>query len=707
MRIQHNLAALNAYRQLGNNNSALSKNLEKLSSGYRINRAGDDAAGLAISEKMRAQIKGLEAAQKNANDGISLVQTAEGALTEVHSMLNRMTYLATQSANGTYDNDVDRANLQAEVDSLLEEIDRISQSTNFNGLNLLDGSMDSKGSVVKGGEQTDVPIITDVATDPTNEVGEKTVLHGDAVTATKTSFEVDFHDTVVKGAAGDKLEVKIGGETFELEFKVGATAANGELEADTEISGEDLANAIKAKFDEAAGQNKLIDGQAFETTVDGTKIKFEQAAVPADQTEVVDPDMVFDLTLKPAGGAGGGTFTAGTPAAGTQFTGTVTGVDLTGTPTDTLNAGDADKIKALGTVKIGGVDVDLSGLTIDDTSSKQDAIDAVKQAVEDAFDTANTAGAAGTANYTQLDTVVVTATNNGFTVDFQETAQTYTPAAAGDSSQTGTINVGTINNVKGAAAAPGQLASTTFDLTEELVKDGATITIGKETYTFKVGADSKVADGTANVIDLSKFEDGDAKLLEAAREKLSQQNNTVFTIGYDKATQKMSIHEKVGNTEFLDELKTQAGFDSLVYANKATDTTPGKALVLQVGDTSEDFQKVSLDIKDMSTKGLGINGLSIGTQEDAADAIKKIKDAINTVSSQRGDLGAVQNRLEHTINNLGVQAENITAAESRIRDTDMAEEMMAYTKNNILVQAAQAMLAQANQVPQGILQLLQ
>ncbi len=707
MRIQHNLAALNAYRQLGNNNSALSKNLEKLSSGYRINRAGDDAAGLAISEKMRAQIKGLEAAQKNANDGISLVQTAEGALTEVHSMLNRMTYLATQSANGTYDNDVDRANLQAEVDSLLEEIDRISKSTNFNGLNLLDGSMDSKGSVVKGGEQTDVPIITDVATDPTNEVGEKTVLHGDAVTATKTSFEVDFHDTVVKGAAGDKLEVKIGGETFELEFKVGATAANGELEADTEISGEDLANAIKAKFDEAAGQNKLIDGQAFETTVDGTKIKFEQAAVPADQTEVVDPDMVFDLTLKPAGGAGGGTFTAGTPAAGTQFTGTVAGVDLTGTPTDTLNAGDAAKIKALGTVKIGGVDVDLSGLTIDDTSSKQDAIDAVKQAVEDAFDTANTAGAAGTANYTQLDTVVVTATNNGFTVDFQETAQTYTPAAAGDSSQTGTINVGTINNVKGAAAAPGQLASTTFDLTEELVKDGATITIGKETYTFKVGADSKVADGTANVIDLSKFEDGDAKLLEAAREKLSQQNNTVFTIGYDKATQKMSIHEKVGNTEFLDELKTQAGFDSLVYANKATDTTPGKALVLQVGDTSEDFQKVSLDIKDMSTKGLGINGLSIGTQEDAADAIKKIKDAINTVSSQRGDLGAIQNRLEHTINNLGVQAENITAAESRIRDTDMAEEMMAYTKNNILVQAAQAMLAQANQVPQGILQLLQ
>ncbi len=140
MRIQHNIAALNSHRNLTNNNSALSKNLEKLSSGYRINRAGDDAAGLAISEKMRAQITGLATAQKNAQDGVSLVQTAEGALTEVHSMLNRMVELATQSANGTYDNDVSRANLQSELDALLEEIDRIADSTNFNDIQLLDGT---------------------------------------------------------------------------------------------------------------------------------------------------------------------------------------------------------------------------------------------------------------------------------------------------------------------------------------------------------------------------------------------------------------------------------------------------------------------------------------------------------------------------------------------------------------------------------------
>ena len=141
MRIQHNIAAINSNRQLASNQNSISKNLEKLSSGYKINRAGDDAAGLAISEKMRSQITGLSKAQDNANDGISLVQTAEGALTEVHSMLNRMTELATQSANGTFDDTTDRSNLQKEVDSLLSEVDRISDSTNYNGINLLDGSL--------------------------------------------------------------------------------------------------------------------------------------------------------------------------------------------------------------------------------------------------------------------------------------------------------------------------------------------------------------------------------------------------------------------------------------------------------------------------------------------------------------------------------------------------------------------------------------
>ena len=855
MRIQHNLAALNAYRQLGNNNSALSKNLEKLSSGYRINRAGDDAAGLAISEKMRAQIKGLEAAQKNANDGISLVQTAEGALTEVHSMLNRMTYLATQSANGTYDNDVDRANLQAEVDSLLEEIDRISQSTNFNGLNLLDGSMDSEvGKVNSFGTKTDIPILEDVATDPTTEVGEKTVEHGKPTEAKGTSFEAYLHDSKVIGGEDNTVTVTIGEETVTLTFADTEDLANGVLQAGKEYDGAGLATAIAGVLnakgtDQGAAAGK-IQGQEFTITAVGDKITFQQTNPPANATELVDADLAFKIESDIAGGgapdpgadpmqitgpnaagvtftdgnggaaatasfdlagfdvdkAGTVTFTVGgkdydveitedeiadktanpldaivagklktamdadkiTDATGGDFTVTVTGTaiqlqaanngaidadlatalgadiavaekapagraaaDFTGGgatagttinqaaggdfTTGTVDATMIGAVNGLTNLQIGDVTVDLSGVTAGWTAgatTTADAIQDIQDAIDQAVTAHNTTGENGNADFTKYTNVTVAASATGFDIDFQEEQMTFNGAAdpadpaAGNAAHTGTFNVGTGKNVQGTVESPGQLASTSFDLTADIVKDGATITIGNDTYTFKVGKDSTVKDGQ-NVIDLSDFEVGDAELLHNAKELLSRQDNEIFTIGYDQVTGKMSVHEKVGNDKRLDELSDQAKFDEMIYANTVSEGTAGKSLVLQVGDTADDFQKVSLDIKDMSTKGLGIEGLSISTQEDASDAISKIKNAINLVSSQRGDLGAIQNRLEHTINNLGVQAENITAAESRIRDTDMAEEMMAYAKNNILVQAAQAMLAQANQVPQGILQLLQ
>ena len=863
MRIQHNLAALNAYRQLGNNHSALSKNLEKLSSGYRINRAGDDAAGLAISEKMRAQIKGLEAAQKNANDGISLVQTAEGALTEVHSMLNRMTYLATQSANGTYDNDVDRANLQAEVDSLLEEIDRISQSTNFNGLNLLDGSMDSEvGKVNSFGQKTDIPIHDTVASDPTTEVGNATVEHGKPTEAKGTSFEAYLHDSKVIGGEDNTVTVTIGEETVTLTFADTEDLANGVLQAGKEYDGAGLATAIAGVLnakgtDQGAAAGK-IQGQEFTITAVGDKITFEQTNPPANATELVDADLAFKIESDIAGGdapdpgadpmqitgpnAAGVTFTDGNGGAAATASfdlagfdvdkaGTVTFTvggkdydveitedeiaDKTANPLDAIVAGklktamDADKITdATGgdfTVTVtgtaiqlqaannGAIDADLATALGADIAVAEKAPagraagmtitnpNAMTQTLTDGAAGANAASVAinldgfdvdkaGTVVFTiggqdfeveiteaevndkvanPLDDIVagklVTALNaakitdagaGDFTATATGSAITLTSAnqapmadatvfggniaiaekpadpadpadpAAGNAAHTGTFNVGTGKNVQGTVESPGQLASTTFDLTADIVKDGATITIGNDTYTFKVGKDSTVKDGQ-NVIDLSDFEAGDAELLHNAKELLSRQDNEIFTIGYDQVTGMMSVHEKVGNDKRLDELSDQAKFDEMIYANTVSEGTAGKSLVLQVGDTADDFQKVSLDIKDMSTKGLGIDGLSISTQEDASEAISKIKNAINLVSSQRGDLGAIQNRLEHTINNLGVQAENITAAESRIRDTDMAEEMMAYTKNNILVQAAQAMLAQANQVPQGILQLLQ
>ena len=414
MRIQHNIMAMNAYRNYNNNTSALSKNLEKLSSGYKINRAGDDAAGLAISEKMRAQITGLKAATKNVKDGVSLVKTAEGALQEVHDMLNRMDSLATQSANGTYDNEVDRLNLQKEVNSLRSEIDRIADSSNFNGKKLLDGSLD----------------------------GLQTMNYKSAATADKAALDLSI--------AHDK-QISVGGtkKNITIEFAVF-----------------DNANASKAVM----GANGKIT-----------------------------------ITLQKDNSATK-TYTAA------DIQNLIANADVTAATANMTDDEKADLNQALADVKVSGKDI----------------------SIEKAMD--------------------------GFTT-----------------------NTGTVD------------------------------------------------------------------------------------------------------------------------ANRKT----GDKLTLQIGDTADRFNKMKVNVGDMHAKALGIADLTIADQDGAAAAIQNIKDAINTVSSTRGDLGAIQNRLEHTQNNLSVMTENIQDAESTIRDTDVADEMMAYTKNNILVQSAQAMLAQANQVPQGVLQLLQ
>ena len=257
MRIQHNIAALNSYRNLTGNNNAVSKNLEKLSSGYRINRAGDDAAGLAISEKMRAQITGLNTAQKNAQDGVSLVQTAEGALTEVHSMLNRMVELADQSANGTYDNEVDRANLQKEIASLKDEIDRIADSTNFNGINLLDGSLSTTKLDLSAGKLG----------------GQNTTVKEIAATGT------------ISGIAGfDKAAV--GDHTLTVEY----ADENGTLhKVDVKYTiknVDDKAKAIDAVFD-AVSKNETLSS-VFNITKDGDSVNFESKVKGSNGAKVVD-----------------------------------------------------------------------------------------------------------------------------------------------------------------------------------------------------------------------------------------------------------------------------------------------------------------------------------------------------------------------------------------------------------------------------------
>jgi len=466
MIINHNISALNTYRQLTVNNNASSKSLEKLSSGYRINRAGDDAAGLAISEKMRGQIRGLNMASKNAQDGISLIQTAEGALNETHSILQRMRELAVQASNGT-NTDADRAELQKEIEQLKSEIDRISTDTEFNTKKLLDGSV---GNTVK-------------FSDATNEA--------------KLLGAVVVNDNIAAGTYTIKI-AKDGSEPL-----------------------------ASVAIDEGSGNN-------------GTGAS----------------SVVFDDTVK----------------MGTYI------LELESTGTNVYRA--------------------------------------------------------------------ILKDSNGNKLQIQENVTLNNAYGQGDAE----LSIGGIKFTWVGASGTGDPST---------VAEGETVV--NVTGTFNV----TVTDAEGNVV-------------------------TETVSGNKSGTVKVAGLE--------------ISFDSSVAENESKASVSINAVLFQIGANAGQYTK--LGISDMSSKALKVDGIDLSTAESASEAITTIDQAIQSVSSERAKLGAIQNRLEHTINNLGTSAENLTAAESRIRDVDMAKEMMEFTKNSILQQAAQAMLAQANQMPQGVLQLL-
>lgn len=541
MRVQHNIMAMNAYRNYSNNTSALSKNLEKLSSGYKINRAGDDAAGLAISEKMRAQITGLEGAQSNAKDGISLVQTAEGALTEVHDMLNRMYSLAEQSANGTYENETDRAQLQKEVKNLKDEINRIADSTNFNGINLLDGSLAGSGNISGKGL-----VITDVA----------------ATAGTATTE--DFATLSAAMTDGDKI-------SYTVSWK--------------DADGKEYSANVELTYDDATKNFVAADGSTYTANADGK-------ATVAQQQDAIIGELNKNKDFTAA-------FTVSKDGDALKFTSNIKGAN-------------GPQITA------------VSRTTIDDTGAAT--------AVADGGSIASTTSGADAMQKVDLSKLGV---------------------LAGDGTDTASDISDAIFEIGGKK----------FVLAESTATDEDLANIGSDVTVIKLaGATWNAGNDAANA---------------------------AATIG------------RVTGMDF-----SANGSNEIMYKGDEKLTTKG-GLELQIGDTGEDFNQLTVSVDDCHTAAIGIDGLDIGTQAGAKAALKTIESAINYVSDVRGGLGATQNRLDHTINNLSVMQENIQDAESSIRDTDVAEEMMSYTKNNILIQSAQAMLAQANQVPQGVLQLLQ
>lgn len=288
-----------------------------------------------------------------------------------------------------------------------------------------------------------------------------------------------------------------------------------------------------------------------------------------------------------------------------------------------------------------------------------------------------------------------------------DTGITYGVSNAG-STMTGTVDGGIQNPTGFINGVSGAVANTTVDFGQmNAWQDGAKITLGDTTYTVALGPDS-LFQKAANVIDLTDRETADGQIA-AQRLAVAAKGNKTFIVGHDGAG-KTTLQQRLSAKDSTDMTTREklAGYLAVSILDRAaSNLEAGASLVFQIGDSAEDCDQLTVDIKEMSTAALGVSNISVADQQSAAAAIQALRSAIDQVSDVRGTLGAAQNRLDHTISNLSVMAENIQDSESTIRDVDVAAEMMAYTKNNILIQSAQAMLAQANQVPQGVLQLMQ
>ena len=541
MVVQHNISALNANNAMTRNVSGLGKSTEKLSTGYSINRAADNAAGLAISEKMRSQIRGLSQATNNANDAISLIQTAEGGLQETEDILQRMRELAVQSSNGTYTDD-DREQIQFEVDALKGEIDRIAESTEFNEMKLLDGSLGGKATATEYGPR-----------------------YGAVVTSAAKGGGFDVGTTITSNIAGVKVQM--------------TTAASGK-------GGENAA------WDETGTTLtlNLADGQSY------TQSQIDELVKNASVQKDSQANNIADVKITLANGV-----------------------------VKASNAAAASD-KTVGGVRSVSDDVDLGPTS---------------------------AGASAGVG------------NNGYADSIKFTSNSY-----GADERTITIQFDVASGKEGVEVSQADADAVTKD--GQYVLHLAT---GTE-YTEKDIENLLAKEGLDYSVSLTDDDtpDGDTKLY--------------------------------ANKTAADLTATMGNGTSGAGVGKEFAETTGEGLTFQIGANGVEDQRLTVNIDDMSASALGVANIDVSKQESANNGINKIDDAIKAVSTQRAKLGAVQNRLEHTVNSLNTAGENLTSAESQIRDTDMASEMIKYTKSNILQQASQSMLAQANQQPQGVLQLL-
>jgi len=530
MRINNNVYASNTQRQLYETGERLGKSLERLSSGMRINKAADDAAGLGVSEKLRSQVSGLQVASDNCQDGIAVIQTAEGALDRTHVILRRIRDLTEMSANGDKTDD-DRQKYQAEIDQLISEVDRISTTTEYNTKKLLNGAL--------GITVTEDQSLLSTASNPA------------------AIIEKDFVSSV--SIVGDVSQKGV--YTIEM---VGLLDNTIDKVANTQYAAAN-ATAVSALGATTSGTDTLQAAYGMVTAGETETITFTQ------------PNLDHDVSV-------------------------------------TLGQGD----------------------TINEAITKmQDKLDQGGFEVDVTWDLTN-------------NTFLFAAQNRGSAYDFSATAVNSAGAAR--------VVTGTMT----AATTPGSDMQVTV-----YAPNGTTTTITSTSSTFKADLD---------------------------------------TYDKDKAVDDAGINQGIVGLEF--KLNVDDVTDGNTLMKVGLDVSG--VLTIQAGPNKGNDHRISMSIPDMGASALGIEGLDVTTQEAAQNLIdsETLDKAISVVSTARGNLGALQNRLEHTIKNLATTKENLASSESRIRDTDMASEMSEFTRNQIMQQAGTAMLAQANQIPQTVLQLL-
>ena len=649
MVVQHNISAMNANRYYGINNTALAGSLEKLSSGFAINRAGDNAAGLAVSEKMRAQIGGLTQASKNAEDGISMVQTFEGALQETDSILQRMRSLAVQSANGSYQDDVDREAMQLEFDQLNDELNQIAD-TDFNGVVMLNGGQMADGLKATNGKfdyANSTRAAKQLSASEINTLDTQGMDDPDATNVTKANafwkdLGFDRSDTTAGNDGPDSIDI-----TFKYD------ASKGTWSADSATGGV-TADNLKNVTVNTTGNNggfQVGSTNSYNTSSTNTGGGDNMANVVLDGTTLQNGDTI--------------TIRFNNPKASNTA---IENIGVSEVNADGLTEGTA----ANAANKNSNLKVEVSNETYKSTWVNKDKTDGITKDMDKLFDKLNGA----TVSVTYQDEAGKGIKDISITTQNEDGTTTIT----------------------------------------ELVKDGEAvdgkaITAGSTSFGIEATAEGEIT-----------IKSGDNELVTMTADKNEgadgAKGGAEGTINYTLAVDKSVYSDNVKPSAEVVQPESQVSVSNAFNQSKAT-MTYSDHLGLQVGARTKDLVDFSFsyssnglgDLKanmncSSRTDGLGTADLSIADQKSANAAIDKIDNALNKVSMVRATFGAAQNRLEHKINTLDTNNENLTAAESRIRDTQMDKEMMKFTSSQILSQASQSMLAQANSLPQGVLQLL-